>query len=193
MLHENNTTRAHHTRYYDDQAYPPYRIKGKKERKGHQSAQHPSYCRGVCRHLPPYINNGTHHLYGQCRQEHARHKTGNVHHYHHIIATEIEKNGTDIRNHTTLPRTKLNENPSLILAIEMDKECWEKNGKYIYHAEHYQFILPGEQTHIAEGEQRKESDDGQIEWGEHKAQHPCRKYKILHFHFFLILAMGMSS
>ena len=94
--------------------------------------------------LPPHVDDGAHYLDEQCRHEDARHKAGDAQPRHEIIAGEVAEDGNGVGHHAALLDAYLQRRPALITVIEVDEQRGHEDGKQIDHAQHQQFVCPGE-------------------------------------------------
>ena len=96
----------------------------------------------MCGNLPPHVDQRTDNLYGQCHQQHPTDNVGHMLTAQHIVAREIADDGDDVRHHTSLTNTQINEAPALKATIEADEQRRKKDGEEIHDEQHDCLVVP---------------------------------------------------
>ena len=88
---------------------------------------------------------------------------GHVAQGHQVIAEEIAEDGHHVGYDAPLPRPELERRPAVVAVVESDERGGHENGKHIYHEQRHNLIEERQQAEVREQEQRRQSDNRQIE------------------------------
>jgi len=68
-------------------------------------------------YIPPYVDKGTNHLYGKCGSKDSTYEMRDMKIIHHVEADEVANDRNDIRYHSSLALSELEEFPTVIVIV----------------------------------------------------------------------------